>query len=82
MHHMRCCAAALLLAAVFTSAVSMLAAPQAPIYDEHHKDYHKWNDREERAWRRFLAANHRKYHEFGKASGQEQQEYWDWRHSQ
>ena len=50
------------------------------IYDREHKDYHKWDDRENQAWARFLAENHRKDHEFAKANRKEQAEYWNWRH--
>ena len=50
------------------------------VYDRDHKDYHKWDDNENRAWRRWLSENHRKDHEFAKASRKEQGEYWKWRH--
>lgn len=50
------------------------------VYDRDHKDYHKWDDNENRAWRRWLAENHRKDHEFAKADRKQQQEYWKWRH--
>jgi hypothetical protein len=51
------------------------------IYDSEHKDYHNWDEREERAWGRFLDENHRKRHEFANAEKKEQAEYWKWRHT-
>lgn len=50
------------------------------VYDRDHKDYHNWDDREDRAWGRFLEENHRERHEFAKANRREQGEYWKWRH--
>lgn len=51
------------------------------IYDEPHGDYHRWNDREERAYRAFLNEQHRQYREFGRLERPEQDEYWEWRHN-
>jgi hypothetical protein len=51
------------------------------VYDRDHKDYHKWDDHENEAWRRFLNENHRKEHEFAKANRKEQSDYWNWRHA-
>jgi hypothetical protein len=48
--------------------------------DREHKDYHQWDDAENRAWRKWLTENHRKDHEFAKADRKEQEEYWKWRH--
>ena len=80
-----CSIGTLFLAAAFASPAPMLAAPtpqdvQVRVYDEHHKDYHNWDEREDRAWHRYLKEKHRKYHEFNKAEKREQEEYWDWRH--
>ena len=49
-------------------------------YDRSHKDYHVWNDDEDRAYRRFLEEHHREYHDWGKTRRTEQHEYWKWRH--
>ena len=79
------------LAGALTAAVALtvptlgLAQPPQPqedrgIYDRDHKDYHKWDDREDRAWRRWLKETHREDHEFAKAKRREQSEYWKWRH--
>lgn len=49
-------------------------------YDRDHKDYHKWDDREDRAWDKFLEEKHRVKHAFREAKRKEQNEYWSWRH--
>jgi hypothetical protein len=51
------------------------------VYDREHKDYHNWDENENRAWIRFNTENHREAHEFAKANRKEQAEYWDWRHA-
>jgi len=40
---------------------------------------HVWADTENPAWRQYLKAHHRKYHEWAKASKREQEAYWKWR---
>jgi hypothetical protein len=73
--------ASLLLTGALVAPVAVVASPAAQdVYDREHKDHHKWDDHENEAWRRFLAENHRKEHEFAKANRHEQQEYWNWRH--
>jgi hypothetical protein len=88
MHSTRRVFASLILAAALMAPVSILAAskPQRDsvtvrVYDRDHKDYHNWDDNENRAWGVFLTSNHRKQHEFSKANKKEQSEYWNWRHS-
>ena len=49
-------------------------------YDSEEKDYHQWNDQEDRAYRLYLQENHRDYVEFPKVKTTEQREYWRWRH--
>jgi hypothetical protein len=50
------------------------------VYDGPHGDYHRWNDREERAYRVYLADQHRDYREFNRLERPEQDRYWSWRH--
>lgn len=78
----------LLLAAALAAPMAVLATPppnddgvQIRVYDAHHKDYHNWDDRENRAWGIYLTNNHRKDHEFAKSSKREQASYWNWRHA-
>jgi len=80
-------ASSLFLAAAIAAPVSMLAAPaaqdaavQVRVYDRDHKDYHNWDDNENKRWGLYLQENHRKEHDFKKATRKEQSEYWKWRH--
>jgi hypothetical protein len=78
--------ASLILGAALLAPVSILAAanPQdvsVRVYDRNHKDYHNWDDNENRAWTLYLTNNHAKYHEYSKANKREQSNYWNWRHS-
>jgi hypothetical protein len=50
------------------------------VYDEPHRDYHRWDDREERAYRAYLTERRREYREFRGLDRREQEEYWSWRH--
>lgn len=49
-------------------------------YDRDGHDYHTWNNQEDRAYRVYLAEQHREYREFGKTKAVEQREYFKWRH--
>ena len=50
------------------------------IYDAPRSDSHRWNDREERAYRAYLRERRREYLEFRRLERREQEEYWEWRH--
>jgi hypothetical protein len=76
------------LAAALSAPVAIMAAPtpqeagvQVRVYDRHHKDYHNWDDHENRAWGVFLTNNHREHHEYANANRREQDKYWNWRHA-
>jgi hypothetical protein len=50
-------------------------------YDPYRRDYHQWNEREERAYRHYLQEQRRRdYHDWRKANREEQRGYWRWRH--
>jgi len=49
-------------------------------YDRHARDYHEWNDGENRAYRRYLQEQRREYRDFDRSNRVEQREYWRWRH--
>jgi hypothetical protein len=79
----------LLLAAAIAAPASIMAAPKAQdpsvqvrVYDDEHKDYHNWDDRENESWHVYLKENHGKEHEFKDADKKEQAAYWKWRHKQ
>ena len=78
----------LFLAAALMSPVAIMAAPvpadggvQIRVYDRGHKDYHNWDDHENKAWGVYLSTNHKKSFEFSKATKKQQSNYWNWRHS-
>jgi hypothetical protein len=51
------------------------------IYDRAHKDYHNWDDSEDRSYRLYLGERHREYQPFTEVKEKEQRAYWNWRHS-
>jgi hypothetical protein len=80
--------APLFLTAALAAPLSMMAAPapqeasvQVRVYDRQHKDYHNWDNNENRAWNHYLTENHRDSHEFSRANKREQSQYWTWRHA-
>jgi hypothetical protein len=75
---MRTLAGAFLLIA--TLAGSAACAATVRVYDEPRRDYHRWDDREERAYRAYLTERRREYREFKLIDRREQEEYWAWRH--
>jgi hypothetical protein len=50
------------------------------IYDRDHRDYHRWDRRENARYRAYLAARHRRFVAFRRANRQRQIAYWRWRH--
>ena len=91
MHRAKYLIGSFLLVAALAAPVSIRAIPATQedhkqdehkkVYDKQHKDYHNWDDNENRAWGNFLTENHRDSHDFAKANKKEQSEYWNWRHS-
>jgi hypothetical protein len=85
--HANRCICSLVLSAALAAPVAILAAApqeanvQVRVYDRNHKDYHNWDDNENRAWGQYLTENHREAHEFSKANRKEQSQYWNWRHA-
>jgi hypothetical protein len=78
----------LFLAAALVAPVAIVAVPvpqdakvQVRVYDKDHKDYHDWNDNENRAWGQYQTENHQKSYEFSRANNRQQSQYWNWRHS-
>ena len=71
-----------------------LALPSAPqpqarrevsererIFDRDRRDYHYWNESEDRAYRRYWKARHRAYRDYSRLNAREQSHYWSWRHN-
>lgn len=51
------------------------------VYDKHHKDYHDFDEHEDRAWRIYLQQRHHNFVDWDRASERERQDYWGWRHN-
>ena len=49
-------------------------------YDRDGRDYHQWNDHEDRAYRLYLGEQHQEYREFRRVKPAHQKEYFKWRH--
>jgi hypothetical protein len=88
MHHINRYMGSLLLAAAIAAPMAIMAAPrpqeagvQVRVYDRDHRDYHNWDDREDRAYRRYLGEQHRTYVEYHRQHYRAQRHYWNWRHS-
>jgi hypothetical protein len=78
----------LLLAAAIAAPTAIIAGPrpqeaavQVRVYDRDHRDYHNWDDHEDRAYRRYLTERHRTYVEYHRQHYRAQRHYWNWRHS-
>jgi len=81
MHRIKRHAGFLLLASVLVvSAINIGCAARVRIYDSDHADWHRWNHDEDHAYRIYLSDNHKDYRDFSKLSGDEQTQYWNWRH--
>jgi hypothetical protein len=75
------------LAAALVAPTVTLATPrpqdasvQVRVYDPGHKDYHNWDDREDKAYRRYLTEQKISYRDYKKLSASRQRAYWNWRH--
>jgi len=67
-------------AAFLLAALAGSVACTATVYDEPHRDYHRWDHREDIAFRAYLNEHHRNYVEFKTLSHSDQNDYWAWRH--
>ena len=77
----RILAAAFLGGMLFTPMTRQVRADEHRYFDRDHKDYHEWNEAEERAYRHWLKEErHREYHDWNHANARERRDYWRWRH--
>jgi hypothetical protein len=67
--------------AIMAAAAPQNASVQVRIYDRDHKDYHNWDDHEDRAYRGYLTEQHKTYRVYTKQRRTTQRQYWNWRHS-
>jgi len=49
-------------------------------YDRDARDYHQWDDHEDRAYRVYLQGQHREYRDFSRERREHQRLYFRWRH--
>jgi hypothetical protein len=73
----------LLLAASLAVPVAAMAEDhhgEKRYYDRDHRDYHYWNDGEDRQYRAYLVEQHRAYVPFVKLNVRRRQEYFGYRH--
>jgi hypothetical protein len=66
---------------IVAAATPQEASVQVRVYDSHHRDYHNWDDREDRAYRGYLTERHENYRSYDKQNHKHQANYWNWRHS-
>jgi uncharacterized protein (DUF2225 family) len=50
---------------------------QNRVYDGAHKDYHNWDDNEDRSYRQYRSERHKEYRPFAEAKQKEQAAYWN-----
>ncbi len=49
-------------------------------YDRGHKDWHHWDEHEDRAWRIYWQQRHHAYIDWARANASQRNAYWGWRH--
>ena len=59
-----------------------LPAEEHRYYDRERRDWHAWNENENRAYRHWLMEERReqRYREYRRLKANEQRAYWRWRH--
>ena len=50
-------------------------------YDQNARDYHEWNQNENRVYHQYAKANLKKDRAFAKINSKQKQEYFKWRHN-
>jgi hypothetical protein len=54
---------------------------QTRVYDRSHKDYHDWNENEDKSYRQYAGEQHQDFREYQTLNAEQQDQYWNWRHS-
>ena len=68
-----------LSSALMLPIVNTGCAARVRVYDRYHSDYHNLDDREDRAYRRYLDEKHEQYREYKNLDPDKQRDYWNWR---
>ena len=71
---------AILAVTIAGAALGSGCVARVGLYDAEYRDHHRWDDHEDRAYRRFLGERHEDYRSFQSRSAEDQREYWRWRH--
>ena len=72
----------IILAATVAGAVlSNGCVARVGLYDSDRRDYHRWDDREDRAYRGYRTERHQEYRPMSSLSEEERRNYWQWRHA-
>lgn len=80
MHRRKDHRASIILAATLAgSALGTGCVARVGYYDKDHRDYQRWDGREDRAYRHYLAERRQEYRGFPALSVAEQNDYWRWR---
>jgi hypothetical protein len=52
------------------------------VYDATHNDWHRWDDAERQAYRRYWTQRNEPYRSYGSLSQPDVDAYWNWRHNE
>jgi hypothetical protein len=66
---------------IVAAAAAQEANFQVRVYDRDHRDYHNWDDREDRAYRGYVDRRHDRYVTYEHRNQRYQRNYWKWRHN-
>jgi hypothetical protein len=69
-----------LVAAVVASASITACAHPTNYRDDVHNDNHRWDRREDTAYRRWETERHVQHTDFNRRGAEDQRAYWAWRH--
>ena len=82
MHEPRNYRLSLIVAATMAATVmGSGCAARVRLYDADHRDYHQWDDHEDRAYHRYMTERHQDYRPISQLNSNDQRDYWTWRHS-
>lgn len=79
-HIPRFMASSLLAATMIVPVVSAGCAARVRYYDAGYRDYHRWDAREDRAYRRYCDERHERSRDWKEPNERERGDSWKWRH--
>jgi hypothetical protein len=72
--------APLVMAALLSGGALTACAHPSNTYDSRYEDQHRWNRREDAAYRRWEMERHYRHIDYQRRVAEEQRAYWYWRH--